>query len=265
MNAIFSTAAYSALCAAWFGFACAAGSATDAAAAFGLFPLLRLIERGRQRRDETGGIESLRDSIDELCLTLDEIQHIYNRTLVALFRRSDRVLDDTLRQATKLRDRAAMHKYSLMPSSRELHRNDMGVWLFNAQAATSVCEVCDTLLRITRPSLAHIRHDEETLSKRQTVELMRLNDSVDDILTGVSRLLRCSDPRQTAQLRSRRDDLMEYISSVTRARLLRRSDEESTTKTDLLYLGIVGETRTMILQIFNLLEAKHYYIENMRR
>ena len=66
-----------------------------------------------------------------------------------------------------------------------------------------------------------------------------------------------------------RDELFKRIADLTKSELARISNGESNAKSGMLYMNILGETKTLVLQSRNLLKSQRRFMEqtgrNMRR
>ena len=66
-------------------------------------------------------------------------------------------------------------------------------------------------------------------------------------------------PGQSANLL--RDNLFERLAQSTKEELARINTGESNSRAGMLFLGIISETKTMVLQSRNLLKSRRYFIE----
>lgn len=226
--------------------------------AFTFFPLLRSeTEAIEERRSAVGRLFDR--YVSEICITLDEISHIYNRTLVALFRQNTRVLRDMSRRSAKLCREAEARRRAGVTLQRG-GVADMGAWLFGTRATIYLAEMCEALERIVRPVCEHVEHDGGALTREQTVALMRLNDGIDAMTHKVSEALAGVSEEEsgdTLQVRRQRDEVLDLVRDCTREQIVRGSGQEDTA-TDLLFLTLLGETKTLTLRMSNLLKIKRY-------
>ena len=58
-----------------------------------------------------------------------------------------------------------------------------------------------------------------------------------------------------------RDNLFERLAQTTKEELGRITAGESNSRAGMLFLGIISETKTMVLQSRNLLKSRRYFIE----
>lgn len=201
--------------------------------------------------------------IEEVCTTMEQVTKIYNRTLVAVFKENRRVLREMVAASNALAADARTRKYGMIPTLRRLHHCDIATGHFYVQVADYLSEVTKALIHITRPAFQHIDNQHAGLSKEQIVDLMRINDQVEAIFDKINAMLRSKDFSELDTVLDLRDALFDTLVEATKRQLGRiQSDPAASTKASLLYLNILNETKTMILQARNLLKSQHYFLEN---
>ena len=203
--------------------------------------------------------------IGEVCSTMQEVTRIYNRTLVAVFKENRKVLKEMVRDSNKLFEEARARKYNIMPTLRRLQRCDIDTGHFYVQVTDYLSEVTKALIHITRPALEHIDNNHEGLSKEQIVDLMRVNDQVEAIFDKINDMLSSKDFSDLDLVLVMRDQLFDTIVEAIKSQLRRiNSNPSGSTRASVLYLTILNETKTMILQSRNLLKSQHYFLEQQK-
>ena len=200
--------------------------------------------------------------IGEVCSTMQEVTRIYNRTLVAVFKENRKVLKEMVRDSNKLFEDARIRKYNIMPTLRRLQQCDIDTGHFYVQVTDYLSEVTKALIHITRPSLEHIDNNHEGMSKEQIVDLMRVNDQVEAIFDKINDMLASKDFSDLDLVLEMRDKLFDTIVGAIKSQLRRINGNPSgSTRASVLYLTILNETKTMMLQSRNLLKSQHYFLE----
>ncbi|MEG0808368.1 MAG: inorganic phosphate transporter [Alistipes sp.] len=227
---------------------------------------LTIAEQTRQPLDvaETPD-EVLCACIGEVCTTMEQVTRIYNRTLVAVFKENRKVLREMVQASDKLFEDARIRKYGIMPTLHRLQSCDIDSSHFYVQVVDYLSEVTKALIHITRPSFEHIDNNHEGLSKEQIVDLMRVNDQVEAIFDKINDMLRTKDFAALDQVLEMRDHLFETIVEAIKNQLRRINGNPSgSTRASLLYLTILNETKTMVLQSRNLLKSQRYFLEHTK-
>ncbi|MEG2614878.1 MAG: inorganic phosphate transporter, partial [Alistipes sp.] len=203
--------------------------------------------------------------VEEVCTTMEQVTKIYNRTLVAVFKENRKVLREMVAHSDDLFEQARTRKYNIMITLRRMQNCDIGTGHFYVQVVDYLSEVTKALIHITRPAFEHIDNNHEGLTKAQIVDLMRVNDEVEAIFDKINEMLRTKDFAELNRVLEMRDSLFDTIVEATKSQLSRiQHDPTTSTKSGILYLTILNETKTMILQARNLLKSQNYFLENKK-
>ena len=187
--------------------------------------------------------------IGEVCTTMEQVTRIYNRTLVAVFKENRKVLKEMVQSSNRLFEEARDRKYGIMPTLRSLQQCDIDTGHFYVQVTDYLSEVTKALIHITRPAFGHIDNNHEGLSKEQIVDLMRVNDQVEAIFDKINDMLRTKDFSDLDMVLEMRDKLFDTIVEAIKNQLRRiNGDPAASTRASVLYLTILNETKTMLLQ-----------------
>ena len=170
-----------------------------------------------------------------------------------------------VKSSDKLYEEARDRKYGIMPTLRRLQQCDIDTGHFYVQVVDYLSEVTKALIHITRPAYEHINNNHEGLTKEQIVDLMRVNDQVEAIFDKINDMLRTKDFSDLDMVLEMRDKLFDTIVEAIKSQLRRiNGDETVSTRASVLYLTILNETKTMILQARNLLKSQHYFLEHKK-
>ena len=123
-------------------------------------------------------------------------------------------------------------------------------------------EITKSLLHVTRPCFDHIDNTHEGMTREQIEDLMKINDEVETIFTRINVMLRNNDFADIDLILELRDELFESIADAIKRQLKRIKNKQSSTKASLLYLTILNETKTMVLQARNLVKSQRYFLEH---
>ena len=113
-----------------------------------------------------------------------------------------------------------------------------------------------SLVHITRPAFEHIDNNHEGLTRTQTEDLIGVNTDVDVIYKRILFMLKSGDYSDIDHVLDMRDQLFTRIAELTKRELVRINEGKSNSKSGMLYLSILAETKTMVLQSRNLLKSQ---------
>lgn len=200
------------------------------------------------------------ESTQEICNAMQTMTKLYSDTLEGLANEDRRKLKDTMRAAEQMYQEAHERKYRLLPILRKLEANNIDTGHYYVQVADYVNEVAKALVHITRPSFEHIDNNHEGLSAEQLADLQEINKRVSAIYDEIIRMLQTKDFSKLDETLMHRDLLFEALAKAIKNQIYRVRDNASSSRSSMLYLEIINETKTMVLQSRNLLKAQKHFL-----
>ena len=149
-----------------------------------------------------------------------------------------------------------------MPTLQKLHDSDIDTAHYYVQVVDYLSEATKALVHITRPCFDHIDNNHEGMTKEQIEDLMHINDEVESIYRHINQMLKNNDFKNIDQILEQRDRLFESIAEAIKRQLKRIKNKETSTRSSMLYLNILNETKTLVLQSRNLLKSQRYFLEH---
>ncbi len=199
--------------------------------------------------------------IFEVIDTMGKVTDIYQQTLMGVFNENRKLLRQMLKDSNELFYQARERKYEVMPTLQKLQHNYIDNGHYYVQVVDYMSEVTKALVHITRPCFEHIDNNHEGLSKEQVDDLIFINNEVSKIYDRINIMLRTNDFRDIETVMRMRDGLFESIDEAVKRQLKRIKSKSTSTKASMLYLNILNETKTMVLQSRNLLKSQKYFLE----
>ena len=193
--------------------------------------------------------------------TIKATTRIYNRTIVALMKENRKALKELTAEASEMYEENRRLKYSIATTLRTTYGSDLNLSLYYVQILDYLNEMTKSLVHITRPSFEHIDNNHTGLSQIQTENLMSINADVNEIYSRIIYMFTSNDFSTIDEVLTMRDNLFERLAQSTKEELARITAGESNSRAGMLFLGIISETKTMVLQSRNLLKSRRYFIE----
>ena len=199
---------------------------------------------------------------EEVCTTMECATKIYDRTLIAVMVENRKELRNMVKESNDLFYQSRERKYTLLPTLKKLQSSDVNTAHYYVQVVDYLNEMTKALMHITRPAFEHIDNNHEGLSKAQAKDLMSINDDVESIYRHINNMLRTGDFSDLDMVLEMRDRLFEAIADAIKSEVTRINENRSNTKASILYLTILNETKSMVLQSRNLLKSQRYFLEH---
>lgn len=200
----------------------------------------------------------------EVCTTMESISEIYNHMLVALFTENRRLLKETMSQSEELYHQANDRKHQIVRMLKRLQDQNVETGHFYIQVVDYLTEVTKALLHCTRPAFEHIDNHHKGFTQEQIYDLKLVNDGVDDIFNKINGMLRDKDFSGLNDVLIMRDNLFLVIAEAIKHQIRRLKEEPTSTKASILYLNILNETKTMVLQARNLIKSQGYFLSKIK-
>ena len=198
--------------------------------------------------------------IREVTDTMSKVTTIYNQTLIGLFNEDRKLLKQMVRESEALYQAAHERKHEVLPTLLELQENYVETGHYYVQIVDYLDEVAKALVHITRPSFDHINNNHEGFRVDQLEDLKRVNEQVSTIYTKINEMLRTNRFGQLDEILRLRDELFDTLAAAIKSQIKRVKAKASTTRSSILYLTIINETKTMVLQSRNLLKSQKYFL-----
>ena len=219
-------------------------------------------KKEESRKSDAEVRESLvNDTMTAVSDTIKATTRIYNRTIVALMKEDRKALKELSTEASEMYDENRRLKYSIAHTLRDTYGSDLNLSLYYVQILDYLNEMTKSLVHITRPSFEHIDNNHTGLSRIQTENRMSINADVNEIYSRIIYMFTSNDFSTIDEVLVMRDNLFERLAQSTKEELARINAGESNARAGMLFLGIISETKTMVLQSRNLLKSRRYFIE----
>jgi len=200
--------------------------------------------------------------VDDIRDVMTKTTDIYSKTIKATLEEDRKTLRDMVRESNDLFYNARERKYAVMPTLQKLQDNYIEAGHFYVQVVDYISEMTKALVHITRPCFEHIDNNHKGMSTEQVKDLLRINNDVSKIYARIITMLEENNYSDIDEIMDMRDDLFDTISVAIKNQLRRIQSKSTSTKASMLYLTILNETKTMVLQSRNLLKSHRYFIEN---
>ena len=86
------------------------------------------------------------------------------------------------------------------------------------------------------------------------------NEKVSSIYQKINTMLENNDFSQLDAILQMRDKLFDTLAAAIKSQIKRVKAKTTTTRSSILYLTIINETKTMVLQTRNLLKSQRYFM-----
>ena len=197
--------------------------------------------------------------------TMQRVSYIYNHMLVALFNENRKALKEDVAESRAMYHEANDRKYEIVATLKRLEDSKIGTGHYYVQVVDFLCEVTKALLHCTRPAYEHIDNNHRGFTEEQIRDLKQINDEVDTIFDKINDMLSKKDFTDLDDIMVMRDKLFVTIADKIKSQIKRLKTEDMSTRGSMLYMNILNETKTMVLQSRNLLKSQAYFLNEIKK
>ena len=189
--------------------------------------------------------------------SISQTNDIYRRTLDALFTENRHDLKIICEEAEKMYRKAKKKRQiEVLPNLERLKGDNIDLSYYYIQVVDYNYEVSKSLLQIAKESFEYIDNNHAGFSGDQVKDLKLILDSVNAIYTDFLTMLENKNYTHFDELMKKREALIEVYEEITNRQIKRTKANESGTRNTMLFLHIVTETKTLILQSRNLMKSQ---------
>jgi len=223
-------------------------------------------EKKQHEHDKIVPIDVRKMSIVEQCkedvyTVFEQISRIYTQTLQCLSSEDHKMLRKLYKEAKELYQKERDRKnYEMLPTLVKMKEDAVDTGHYYVQVLDYLNEVSKSLAFITKSSFEYIDNNHTGLSDQQVADLESINREVSIVYSDIAKMLGTSDFTDFELVIKKRDNLFNLFAEKIKAQIKRVKANESGTRNSMLYLNIVSETKTMLLQSRNLMRAQRLFI-----
>jgi hypothetical protein len=189
--------------------------------------------------------------------SITQVNDIYTRTLDALVTENRHELRELAEEAETINKKAKnKRKHEVLPNLERMGGHNPNLTFYYIQVVDYNFEVSKSLIHITRDSFEYIDNNHEGFSEDQVKDLKLILDTVNTIYTEFLGMLDSNDYSHFEELMKKRDVLDDIYFNSTEHQVRRAKANASGTRNTILFLNIITETRTLILQSRNLMRSQ---------
>lgn len=197
----------------------------------------------------------------DICEALDTISTIYDDTIQGLFDEDFTKVKASYKQSKRFLKQAKERSQMLHSELANLESQDLEAGHYYVQVVDFLNEVAVALIYITRPARQHLDNNHEGFSEQQMADLRKIGEFSHQLYASKSEMLRTGDFSALEKTLAERAEFMELLSEAIKNQIGRVVSKESNSRSSLLYLTIVNETKAMAHHSRNLFDAQRKFAE----
>ena len=210
----------------------------------------------RQQQFLSTETEFITETNKELHRVMEKTLSIYKRNIEGLKNEDRRVMRKAQKEANELYERLKdKRKYEVVPTLENIQLNALDVEQEYVQLVDYSYEISKALKAMTEATFEYIDNNHTAFSTEQIDDLTNTYETLSKVYTSYAAMEKTGDYSQFGTVTSLRETILDLIPKMTKRQIRRVKAGESTTRSSILFLDIVNESKIITLQSGNLMKS----------
>ena len=202
----------------------------------------------------------LEQSNKTIVKTIITVSKLYYLTIDGLFKGNRKQLKETNYEVVKFDKKAKRLKANLYEIIKQLQEDSIETGHYYVQVMDYLREIAHSMSFISEPVLEHVDNNHSALLPEQVKDLSKLNDEIADYLNLVLNRVKEANYEEFDEVIEKQAFLLNELDEVRINQFKRIKKGEVNTRNSMLYLGILIETKNLLLYIVNLLKSERDFV-----
>ncbi|MFA9371665.1 MAG: inorganic phosphate transporter [Labilibaculum antarcticum] len=219
------------------------------------------LEKMMEADDEDASIiikgELLEQLTHAVAVVTIKIPKVYAKIVNGLALEERDTLKESLKKVRKLDKEAKSLKDQVPLVVQKLTEDSISTGPFYVQLIDYLREIAHSINFIAEPVFDYVDNNHKSLVPEQIEELNTIHAKLEDFFKTINRLLKDNNYEldQIERAFSKQEDLLKSLRKYRKEQIRRIKAEKVGTRNSVLYLGIINETKNLVLYSGNLLKA----------
>ncbi|MCK5820886.1 MAG: inorganic phosphate transporter, partial [Bacteroidales bacterium] len=222
-------------------------------------------EEGQELQATTNGtytFEILSSCTNNVVEVLQSVSKNYVMVLSGLISEDRKILKNTNREIKDLNLRAKELKDNIPITIANLPLDASDIGHYYIQEVDYLREVAHCMTYISQPAFKHVENNHKALIPAQVEELSYLGQQVEHIIREILSIINNMDVSKIDELIKLQQTILEATDQYRKNQLKRLKSELVGTRNSLLFIGLLHETRNLLLHLINLSKAHRDFLLN---
>lgn len=213
--------------------------------------------------DESGIVKTSTTEVREV---IGKMLDIYHQNVKGLTRESRSLLREIASKADELYlNYKNKRTYEVVPTIQSITLKELDIEQEYVQIVDYTYEITKALRVITSDSSLYIENNHKGFNDEQEEDLEDMSKKVTNMYKTFIGMMERNDYSGFATIINIRDEIIEQCAKLTKKQIRRVKDKESGTRNSILFMNILNETKTIVLQSVNLMKSQRNMILTVKK
>ncbi len=216
----------------------------------------------KQAAEKTMAEEELgEENIHQRCSSevnrmLDSVIKVYNETIIGISKEDRKNLKKVCDLVEELNHEAKHLKNNVHNTLMQLQEDSAETGHYYVQVIDYLREMAHSLTFISNPSYEHIDNNHKPLIEEQIVELNKLKEEITLLFTQTMHTIEFNEFDNVDNIINKQMEIFDIIKEDRKTQIKRIKKKDTGTRNSILYLGLLNESKNLLLHTINLLKSQ---------
>ncbi len=226
----------------------------------------RRSEEKKEKEDfesETGPIDAeniFTSCHDTVLESLDTVSQLNNKILEGLMEENLKKVRDTKKDIKKLNKKTKQIKDTIHATIRRLKEEDIDSGHYYVQVIDYLRETAHCLTYLADPIYMHLDNHHPPLEDDQVSDLMIVKEELSGLFHAIDKLIKSNSYDSIDDVLDIQQETLDTVQKLRKKLIKSLKKERLSTKSSMLYLEILNESKNLTLYIVNLLKAQRDFV-----
>jgi len=217
----------------------------------------------QQQKVPSSEIQLVTSCNEDVRLVLEKTLSIYKSVLDGLKDEDRKKVKKAMNEAYDLYDKFRDKRtYEVVPTIEKMQMNALDLEQEYVQLVDYSYEITKSLKAVTESTFQYIDNNHTAFTKEQLDDLKMIYKILTEAFDSYNQMDREGDYSQFSRVTAMRDIIFELYSKLNKRQIKRVKGNESTTRSSILFLNLVNESKIITLQSSNLMKSHRNFKEN---
>ena len=217
----------------------------------------------QQQQVLSSEIELVTSCNEDVRLILEKTLSIYKSVLDGLKDENRKKVKKAMNEANELYDKFRDKRtYEVVPTIEKMQMNALDLEQEYVQLVDYSYEITKSLKAVTESTFQYIDNNHTAFTKEQLDDLKTIYNILSESFNSYNQMDREGDYSQFSRVTAMRDIIFELYSKLNKRQIKRVKGSQSTTRSSILFLNLVNESKIITLQSSNLMKSHRNFKEN---
>ena len=184
-----------------------------------------------------------------------QISEILNSTIVGLSQEDLKQLRKTSREVEKINKKTKALKDNISDTISHLEESSIDTGHYYVQVLDYLREMAHSISFLNKPCLDHVDNNHKALLEVQVEELTDMTRMIREFVRQVNQIINDNDTNQIPEVIEKQSRILKFIDTSRKKQVKRIKANEVGTRNSMLFLGILSESKSLMLQSVNVLKS----------